>query len=267
MRYEKNHLQWPNAEWTFFYCHLLFLTSKSRCEWFAPVFRIRIHFLRIRIQRLRLETNTDPDTDPNPIRFQGFNDQIFKKNYSWKKNYIFSWSKTAIYLSLGLHKVCPGYRRSLQLTKEAIQHFKTWIFSPFVGHFCPPGSGSGFRIRIGIHWPDWIRIQTGSGSRSGSETLVCTFVICAVVLKKPQFLLFSMVKGGPSAQWIPILRSYLNWWHNWQLKSSRRSHTLKGSHSMEDGRIFLKTRRDVSFNKVLSNEPNFARIHLAKQYL
>ncbi len=64
-----------------------------------------------------------------------------------------------------------------------------------------------------------------------------------------------------------ILRSYLNWWHNWQLKSSRRSHTLKGSHSMRDGRIFLKTRPDNSFNKVLSNEPNFGRIHLAGQYL
>jgi hypothetical protein len=33
--------------------------------------------------------------------------------------------------------------------------------------------------------------------------------------------------------------------------------------SYPDGRIFLKTRRDVSFNKVLSNEPNFGRIHLA----
>ncbi len=42
--------------------------------------------IRIRIQRLRLETNTDPDTDPDPIRIQGFNDQKFKKNYSWKKN-------------------------------------------------------------------------------------------------------------------------------------------------------------------------------------
>jgi hypothetical protein len=47
---------------------------------FLPVFRIRIHFLRIRIQRLRLETNTDPD--PDPIRIQGFNDQKFQKNYS-----------------------------------------------------------------------------------------------------------------------------------------------------------------------------------------
>ncbi len=35
---------------------------------------------------------------------------------------------------------------------------------------------------------------------------------------------------------------------------------------MGDGRIFLKTRRDVSFNKVLSNEPTFGRIHLAGQY-
>ncbi len=76
-------------------------------------------------------------------------------------------SKTTIYLSPGLHKGRPSYKRSLQLSKENIQHFKTWnflLFSTFLGHFCPPGSGSGFRIRIRIHWPDWIRIQFGSGS-------------------------------------------------------------------------------------------------------
>ncbi len=33
------------------------------------------------------------------------------------------------------------------------------FFSTFVGHFCPPGSGSGFRIRIRIHRLDWIRIR------------------------------------------------------------------------------------------------------------
>jgi hypothetical protein len=71
---------------------------------------------------LRLETNTDPD----PIRIQGFNDQKLKKNYSWKKNKKkFLLSKTAIYLFLGFHKVCPSCRRSLQLSKEAIQRFKT----------------------------------------------------------------------------------------------------------------------------------------------
>ncbi len=36
---------------------------------------------------------------------------------------------------------------------------------------------------------------------------------------------------------------------------------------MWDGGIFLKRRRDASFNKDLSNETNFDRIHLAGQYL
>ena len=42
---------------------------------------------------------------------------------------------------------------------------------------------------------------------------------------------------------------------------------LKGSHSMGDGQIFLKSLRGASFNKDLSNEPTFGRIHLAGQYL
>ncbi len=63
------------------------------------------------------------------------------------------------------------------------------------------------------------------------------------------------------------LRSYLNWLHNWQLKSRRRSQALKGSHEIRDGRILLKHPRDTSFNKDLSNEPNFGRIYLAGQYL
>jgi hypothetical protein len=36
---------------------------------------------------------------------------------------------------------------------------------------------------------------------------------------------------------------------------------------MGDGQIFLKTCREVSFNKVLYNEPNFGRIHLAGEYI
>jgi hypothetical protein len=36
---------------------------------------------------------------------------------------------------------------------------------------------------------------------------------------------------------------------------------------MEGGRIFLKSLHDTSFNKDISNEPNFGRIHLAGQYL
>jgi hypothetical protein len=46
---------------------------------------------------------------------------------SWKKITAekiikFFGSKTTIYLSLGLHKERPRYRRSLQLSKKAIQH-------------------------------------------------------------------------------------------------------------------------------------------------
>ena len=36
---------------------------------------------------------------------------------------------------------------------------------------------------------------------------------------------------------------------------------------MGDRRIFLKSLRDTSFNKDLSNEPTFGRIHLTGQYL
>ncbi len=91
-----------------------------------------------------------------------------EKIYSGK-NVTFFISKTTIYLSLGLHKGCPSNRRSLQLSKENIQHFNTWNFF-FVCNFCPPGSGTEFWIRIRIHWPDGIRIHKGSGF----ETLVRT---------------------------------------------------------------------------------------------
>ncbi len=53
-----------------------------------------------------------------PIRIQGFNDQKLNKNYSWKKTLIFWGSKTTIYLSLGLHKERPSYRRNMNFKKK-----------------------------------------------------------------------------------------------------------------------------------------------------
>jgi hypothetical protein len=80
--------------------------------------RIWIHLIRFRIQHFRL--NTDPD--PYPIRIQI---QIQSGSRAvMTKNFFFA-SKTTVYLSLGLHKEHPSYRRSLQLSKEAIQRFKT----------------------------------------------------------------------------------------------------------------------------------------------
>ncbi len=115
-----------------------------------PGLRIRIHFIRIRIQHFRL--NTDPDPDPIRIRIQSGSRALLTKNwkqkFSWKKN-IFFGSKTTIYLSLDLHKEHPSYRRSLQLSKEAIQHFKTWTLKKNF-YFC----GSFLPSWIRIHWPD-----------------------------------------------------------------------------------------------------------------
>ncbi len=68
---------------------------------------------------------------PIRIRIQGFNDQKLRKKITADIFFYFFMIKTAIYLSLGLHKVFPSYRRSLQLSKEAIQHFKTWTFTNF----------------------------------------------------------------------------------------------------------------------------------------
>ncbi len=93
-----------------------------------------------------------------PIRIQGFDDQKLKKKFTAGKNLIFFLLKIAIFF-----KGRPNYRRSLQPSKENSQHFKTWNFLTVLGHFCPPGSGSGFRIWI--HWPHWIRIQSGSETR------------------------------------------------------------------------------------------------------
>jgi hypothetical protein len=58
------------------------------------------------------------------IRIQDFDDQKFEKIYSKKKLNFFG-SKNTIYLSLGLQKGSPIYRRSLQPSKENIQQFKT----------------------------------------------------------------------------------------------------------------------------------------------
>ncbi len=109
---------------------------------------------------------------------------LMTKNWKKKKisaNFLsFFLSNIEIYLYRGLCTGHPSYRQSLQSSKENIQHFKKWnvlTFSIFVGHFSPPGSGSGFAIRI--QGPYWIRIysRSGYGSRFGSTTLALLLMI------------------------------------------------------------------------------------------
>jgi hypothetical protein len=71
----------------------------------------------IRIQNFRLIL----------IRLQAGSRVLMTKNlkkFTAEKN-LFLLDQTTIYLFLGLHKARPIYRRSLQLSKENIQHFKT----------------------------------------------------------------------------------------------------------------------------------------------
>ncbi len=86
-----------------------------------------------------------------------------------------------MYFFLGLHKGRPSHKRTLQLSKRNIQHFKTWnflIFFYFCGSFMPglldPDPDPEYWIRI--LGPDWIRIQYGSGS--GSTTQICRSARC-----------------------------------------------------------------------------------------
>ncbi len=86
------------------------------------------------------KSNPDPhqvDADP-----QQWNKVLLFSGHCWFQCFgsVFIWygsgririlhfrTKTTIYLSLGLHKRFPGYRRSLQSSKENIQRFKTWNF-------------------------------------------------------------------------------------------------------------------------------------------
>ncbi len=111
--------------------------------------------LRIRIQHFRL--NTDPDP--------GFLWPKIEQIYSWKFFLYFFWSRNTMYLFLGLHKGHPSYKRSPQLSKENIQHFKTWNFLIF-SYLC--GSLLHSWIRTQINWPDWIRIRIRSPECKGS---------------------------------------------------------------------------------------------------
>jgi hypothetical protein len=83
--------------------------------------------------------------------------RVFMTKNWRKKSWFFSSSiftkKIAIYLSLGLHKGRPNYRRSLQPSKENIRHLKKWnllSISIFVDHFCPPVSGPWYGSRNAI---------------------------------------------------------------------------------------------------------------------
>jgi hypothetical protein len=76
----------------------------------------------------------DPDPDPDSAfkagdqsgsRSRDLMTKKLRKKITAEKKFNFFWIKNCNLPIPSLHTVCPNYRRSLQLSKEAIQHFKT----------------------------------------------------------------------------------------------------------------------------------------------
>ncbi len=93
-----------------------------------------------------------------PIRVQDLDDQKLKEMYSWKKVWYFYDKKIAIFLSLGLSikdVQAKGEAFSPKKgTSSTSKHEILELFPNFVGHFCPPGSGSVSAVVMcsGIVW-------------------------------------------------------------------------------------------------------------------
>ncbi len=105
-------------------------------------FRIRINWFRIRIQHFMLNTNPEPDPDP------GF--WWPKLGKTLKLNFFYFLSKTAIcYLSKLQQKPSP-----LKWEHPALQNMNFINFIHFRGSFLSSW------IRIRLHWPNWIQIQS-----------------------------------------------------------------------------------------------------------
>jgi hypothetical protein len=97
-----------------------------------------------------------PDPDP------GFDDLKWKKITAEKNIYFFFGSKTTIYLSQGLHKGRPSYRRSLLTLKReypALQNMKILSFFLFLW------------VIFALLDPDPATQINADPSGSGSETL------------------------------------------------------------------------------------------------
>ncbi len=107
------------------------------------------------------------------ISYQERFDRFSYLNITNLPKFCYIFPKIAIYLSLGLLKGRPRYRRSLEPSKDHIQHFKTWNLLTFF-YFCGSFLPSWIRIRIPGPDPDLLTCVNPDTIRirSGFETLV-----------------------------------------------------------------------------------------------
>ncbi len=108
-----------------------------------PVFRTRIHFIRIPIQHFRRKTDTDPDPGLWWFDDQKLNFLCYIKNYL-----LFTYPQTSIKDFQATEEAFSPQKWTSSTAKHEISYF----FSIFVGHFCSLGSG----LRIRKRSPDLI---------------------------------------------------------------------------------------------------------------
>ncbi len=105
-----------------------------------------------------------------------------------------------------------------------------------------------------VEWTFFIVIYHSSPVKGAMNAARACKLRNGVKKKRLYFFFFSMVPTWTKCV-MNILRSYLNWWHNWQLKNRKRNRNRKN-------RIIrswkINSRRDASFHKHLSNEPNLS---------
>ncbi len=103
----------------------LFTPPASCYLLFFAVLWIRIHCIRTPDTDPDPAFQVKPDADPVPFWIEGFDDQKLKINTAEYFFISFLKLKNPIYWFLDLFKGRPSYVRSLQSSKENIQHFKT----------------------------------------------------------------------------------------------------------------------------------------------
>ncbi len=129
---------------------------------------------------------------PIRIRIQSGSRALMTKSFkkiTAEKKFSFFLSKTAIYLPLGLHKVCPSYRKAFSSQKRPSITSKHELLQIFF-YFCRPFLTSWIRIRIPNPDPltrlnpDPIRIQIQIGNPALSKTMIIVHYIPGLFLAK-----------------------------------------------------------------------------------
>ncbi len=133
------------------------------------------------------EYRSGSNTDPDPIRIQGFKDQKLNKITAEKKIKFFQDQKLKFTYPQASIKKVQVTEEAFSSQKRPSNTSKHELFkkkSTFVGHFCPPGSGSGSTDPI------------ESGSNPDPDPQPCEFFVCLLICVYIYHFNFSRLRFG-----------------------------------------------------------------------